>query len=263
MPELPDVQVFEDYLDQTALHQRIEHVYVSAKGLLDDVSASTLRSHLTGRALEGSRRHGKHLFVDAGEGGWLRLHFGMTGYLRYYAQDGAPPDHVRLRLDFAGDHHLAYSNTRRMGQIGLVDDVDAYLEAARLGPDALDPELDVARFREALAGRSGALKSTLMNQSVVAGIGNVYADEILFDAGVHPEAKTDALRAETVEALFGAMKRALRRAIEARVEDFPDDFLVPHRRDGAECPRCGGTVKKIEVSGRSAYYCRDHQTARR
>jgi formamidopyrimidine-DNA glycosylase len=190
MPELPDVQVFREYLDATALHQRIDDVTVSGAGeLLHDVSARTLRDRLKGRSLAGTRRRGKHLFAKLSGNGWLRLHFGMTGELAYFKRRREAPDHVRLRLDFANGYHLAYRNVRKLGEIGLVDDVVEFVEAEGLGPDALDPELDLGAFREALGKRRGSVKGALMNQEVVAGIGNVYADEILLAAGGRPPAR--------------------------------------------------------------------------
>jgi len=262
MPELPDVQVFKEYLDATALHRRIAHVYLSADDVLESVSSSTLRSRLQGRALESSRRHGKHLFAALDNAGWLRLHFGMTGLLKYYKNEDEAPDHLRLRLDFENGYHLGYKNTRKLGQIGLVDDVHEFIADAELGPDALSKDFGLDEFSEALAGRRGSIKGTLMNQSVIAGIGNIYSDEILFHAGVHPEAVAGDLDDETVKALFRAMRSVLQRAIEARVENFPDDFLLPHREDGAECPRCGSSLRKMRVSGRSTYFCPGHQRSR-
>ncbi|MDX1624214.1 MAG: DNA-formamidopyrimidine glycosylase family protein [Gemmatimonadota bacterium] len=259
MPELPDVEVFKEYLDATSLHQRIEVAHVLYEDLLRDVSASTVRRRLKGSELASSRRHGKHLFAEIGDDGWLRLHFGMTGELEYY-EDGERPDHAALVLDFPDDNHLAFLNTRRFGEIGLVDDVDAFVEERGLGPDALSDGFDRDDFREALSGRSGTVKSALMNQSRMAGIGNVYADEALFHAGIHPKASPKDLGEETIGELYRTARRVMRRAIEARVEQFPDDFLIPRREEGAECPVCGGEIEKIEVSGRPTYFCGEHQS---
>lgn len=258
MPELPDVQVFKEYLDSTSLHERIDHVYVSAEDVLE-VAPGTLRSHLQGKALQSSRRHGKHLFIDIEDDLWLRLHFGMTGLLKYYRKEDQAPDHIRLRLDFGNGYHLAYKNARKLGQIGLVEDVDAYIQETGLGPGALSDALDLRRFRELLEVRRGTIKGALMNQDLIAGIGNIYADEILFHAGIHPEAKVNELDDDGVEKVFRSMKSELQRAIDARVEDFPKNFLVPRREEGAKCPRCGGTIRKSQVSGRPTYFCPDHQ----
>lgn len=266
MPELPDVQVQKERLDATALHRRIEHVYVSADRILTGVSDTTLRRRLDGRTLRSSRRHGKHLFAEIEDDGWLRLHFGMTGRLAYYRDDGdgdgdgdgdlaGPPDHTRLRLDFSGGGHLAYVNVRRLGQIGLVDDPDAYVEAEGLGPDALDTAFDAGALGSVLEGRTAAVKSALTDQSRIAGIGNVYADEMLFQARIHPETPAGTLDEDDVRRLHEAMRRVLQAAIEARVEDFPDWFLLPRREEGGRCPRCGAELEKSRVSGRVTWTC--------
>jgi formamidopyrimidine-DNA glycosylase len=262
MPELPDVQVYKEYLDATALHQRIEAAVVEGgEELLRGVSARALRERLRGGSLRETRRHGKHLFAGLAGDGWLRLHFGMTGELRYYKRDDSAPDHVRLRLDFENGFHLAYRNVRKLGEIGWVEDPDAFVAAAGLGPDALDPGLDAAAFREALSGRRGTLKGALMNQGVVAGIGNVYSDEMLLRAGIHPAAKVSDLQADDLTRLHGAMGTVLREAVDARVdaERFPRAFILPRREEGAPCPRSGGPLAKARVAGRVTFYCPQDQ----
>jgi formamidopyrimidine-DNA glycosylase len=259
MPELPDVQVFQQYLDSNALRQRIRDVELSAAGMLAGVSGKTLRTKLIRRELVATRRHGKNLFVRLAGDGWLFLHFGMTGALKYFGDAERPPEFTRLRLDFANGHHLAYVNMRKLGKIGLVDDVDAFIAEQKLGPDALD--LDLAGFRRALAGRRGKIKATLMDQTVMAGIGNIYADEVLFAAGVDPRARTERLASATVRELHKAMRAVLAKAIEAGadVDNLPRSFLLPHRARGGRCPKCGRMLRQIKLGGRTTYLCPRHQ----
>ena len=269
MPELPHVQVLKEYVDATSLHRTVRHVYVSAEHTLADVSASTLRRHMEGRALDGTRRHGKQLFVSAEDDDWLRLHFGMTGSLEYFesgdgeGQDGdargPDPEHTRLRLDFEGGGHLAFINPRRLGAIGWVESPEAFVADEELGPDALDDAFDVESLQNALDGRRGTMKGALMDQGMVAGIGSVYADEILFQARIHPRTEPDALGSEAVETVHGQMRRVLRAGIDAVRDDFPDWFLLPHRHDDGTCPSCGTELKKIRVTGRSTWYCPEDQ----
>lgn len=256
MPELPDVEVFKRYLESTSLHREIEGVRVRDDRVLA-VSGSTLRRHLKGHELGGARRHGKLLFVEVeGTARTLLLHFGMTGEVTYY-EEGDEPGHTAVLLDFSDGSHLAYRNQRTFGRVGLVKDVDEYLEEEGLGPDPLAEGFGLREFRQALEGRAGAIKSVLMNQKVIAGLGNIYVDELLFRAGVHPESKVDALSRETVKELWNALKEVVDTAIEAEVdaERMPETYLLQRREEGAECPRCGGTVEKAKVSGRSTYYC--------
>ena len=259
MPELPDVQVLKEYVDATALHQPILDIHSEADELRETLPHATLESRLAGQEILSTRRYGKHLLLEVtGTGGWLRLHFGMSGGLRYYRGD-TPPEHTRLLLDFADGYHLAYTNQRKFGQIGWTEDVDAFVEAEGLGPDAMS--LDPESFKERLAGRRGSIKGTLMDQGVVAGLGNVYVDEILFQAGIHPESTTDELDESDLEHLFDTMHEVVDAAVAARAEreEMPESFLVHAREAGADCPRCGRPVEKIEVVGRPTYVCPHEQ----
>ena len=262
MPELPDVQVFKEYMDATCLHKRIHAVHLhDVDDLLKGTSASILRRNLKGGVLESTRRHGKHLFMEVGDRGWLVLHFGMTGFVEYFKVDpGRVLEHARLVLDFQGGHALAYVNIRKLGSLGWTRDVKAFVETAGLGTDALGISRD--GLAEFLENRRGSLKGTLMNQKLMAGLGNVYADEVLFRTGVHPKKVAGGVEEEEVDELHRNLQFVLRKAIEGRVEEFPPDFLIPHREEGAKCPRCGGTIRKTRVSGRATFFCEDHQKGR-
>src|SRR5206468_12664672 len=184
MPELPDVESFRRYFDATSLHQRIDDVDVRNAYVLKGVSGRELARRLKGRSFESTRRHGKHLFARADSNVWLRLHFGMTGSRRYFKGEEKAPPHTRVLFVFAKDYRLAFDDQRKFGQVGLLEDVDEFLRKRALGPDALD--IDVAEFKAKLARHRGAVKSILMNQRLIAGIGNIYADEILFHTRIHP-----------------------------------------------------------------------------
>lgn len=261
MPELPDVEVFKRYLDATALHQTVEEVTVEDPDLLEGVSGDALRRRLRGRELAGTRRHGKYLFAEAAGEGWLVLHFGMTGFLKYFRREDSAPDHPRLLLAFFDGYRLAYDCQRKFGAVGWTGDVDRFVADKGLGPDPLGADFGLAAFRARLDGRRGAIKPTLMNQEVLAGVGNVYSDEILFHAGIHPERKVPDLGEDDVAAIHRALGRVLEEAIRAQVDPhrLPDGYLLPRREEGAGCPRCAGTVRRKKVSGRSAYFCGDHQ----
>ena len=182
--------------------------------ILGDLPADRFMSMLAGNRLEASRRHGKHLLVRLARGGWLTLHFGMTGGLDWFEDLADDPPYDRVRLDFADGGHLAYVNRRMLGRVGLAEDADAFIAAEELGPDALDPGLDEAAFGAALAGRRRDLKSVLMDQALIAGVGNIYADEILFQARLHPQTAVDALSENRRGDLFRALKGVLATAVE-------------------------------------------------
>ncbi len=257
MPELPDVEIQKQYLDACALHKKIRQADVRDPSLVKGGSGRALERALEGKRLRSTRRHGKHLFASLDGGAWLRLHFGMTGDLAYGKLRDDEPEHTRLRLDFPNEYALAYTNMRKLGELELVEDPDGYVDEQKLGIDPLDRGFTIAALRDALRGRQGTIKSTLMNQQVLAGIGNVYSDEILLETGLHPKARPHHLRDETLEELHHAIKKVLRDAIKARVQPdrFPRRFILPHREEGAACPRCGRTLRQITISGRTSYFC--------
>src|SRR5437899_8833803 len=269
MPELPDVETFKRYLDATSLHQRITGVDVRSAYVLKGVSARELERRLKGRSFESSCRHGKHLFVRADGDLWLRLHFGMTGSLRYSKdQEQAPRPasaeasagrHTRVLFVFANAHCLAFEDQRKFGEVSLVEDVDEYLRKRGLGPDALD--ISLSQFSELLRTHRGAVKTILLNQKLVAGIGNIYADEILFRTRVHPATQISSLSGKTVTKLFRATRCILKRAIEANADValMPKSWLLPHRGKGGKCPGCGRKLRSATIGGRTAWFCAHRQ----
>jgi len=255
MPELPDVETFKRYLDATSLHQRISGVDVRSSYVLKGVSAYELARRLKGRSFESSRRHGKHLFVRADGDLWLRLHFGMTGSLRYFKHEEQAPKHTRVLLVFANAHRLAFEDQRKFGEVGLLKDVDEFLRKRALGPDAL--EIDLGEFKKILGKRRGAVKSILMNQRLIAGIGNIYADEILFRACMHPAREISRLGSKPLTKLFRATRYILEKAIAAKADmnQMPKSWLLPHRGKGGKCPRCGRGLRSSRIGGRTAWFC--------
>lgn len=259
MPELPDVENYCRYLKRHGLHKKIEGVAVNAPRILKGVSGPGLERALKGRTLERARRHGKHLLAAVDDGHWLAFHFGMTGRFEHFREGEDDPAYDRLRLDFAGGEHLAYVNKRMLGRVELVGDAGDFVRGKKLGPDAA--AVDEPTFRERLRGKRGAIKSALMDQSLFAGIGNVYSDEILYHSKVHPRTNVAALDDAAVKQLYRAMRRVLDLAVKrgAGTEDVarqvPKTWLLPHRRRDATCPRCGGQIATLKVQGRTAYIC--------
>jgi formamidopyrimidine-DNA glycosylase len=261
VPELPDVELYKRYLDEHALRQTIERVAVNDARILGDLPATAFVARLSGNRFEASRRHGKHLLVRLKKDGWLTLHFGMTGDLVYFQDEADDPPYDRVRFDFAGGRHLAYANRRMLGRVGLAEDADAFIVAEGLGPDALDRAFDLEAFTRAVEGRRRDIKSVLMDQSVIAGVGNIYADEILFQARLHPKTPVTSLDERQRAELFRQNKAVLQTAIEcgAGAEQFlerlPHDYLLPHRDKGGKCPRCGSPIATLKAAGRTSYYC--------
>lgn len=257
MPELPDVAVFKTYLDSTALHQKIKQVSVKEKRVLEGVSAREIRDRLKGASFKKSRRHGKYLFIETDGGGHLVLHFGMTGFLKYFKDMEKETDHDRLLFDFTNGYHFAFDCQRMFGQIGWIDSMADFMEEKGLGPDALSSDLSFTLFRERFSESGAMIKSALMNQGLIAGIGNIYSDEILFQAGIHPKTRSKNLDEDRLRKLFDKMRSVLETAIDCKAdpEAVPKHFLLPHRNEGEGCPGCGGEIRKEKIAGRTAYFC--------
>ncbi len=259
MPELPDVEVFRRYFDATSLNQTIDRVEVKAERMLEDTSSQKIRQDPVGKSFESTMRYGKNLFAKLDDNLWLLLHFGMSGFLKYYKNPEEAPNHPRVIFHFSNGYNLAYDNMRMFGKVRLLNDVGTYLQKQNLGPDALS--LEQEEFEEMLSQKRGMIKSALMDQSFIAGLGNIYVDELLFQAGVHPKSQTSALDEETVETIFNKMSMVLQTAINhnVNVQQLPENYLIHRRTPDIDCPVCGGKIRKDKISARSTYYCENHQ----
>lgn len=255
MPELPDVEIFRRYVESTSLHKKITKVSINNPELLTGTTRAQLEKTLRGNIFKTTKRHGKHLFIGLNQEKYLVLHFGMTGYIKYYRKPEEKPDHERFRCTFENQYHLAFSCQRKLGKISLTQNVAKFCSAHSLGPDA--NKLNEITFRDIISGSKSMIKSTLMDQGKIAGIGNIYSDEILFRAGIHPKRSSSKLTKEEMSNLFQAIRDVLQTATEknADPEQMPNHYLLPHRDGDGLCPNCGGNLKKIKASGRNCYIC--------
>ena len=255
MPELPDVETFKRYVDRTSLHRRISGVDVRSAYVLKGVSMDELARRLKGCRFESSRRHGKHLFVRTDGDFWLRLHFGMTGSLRYFKHEQRTPRHTRVLFVFANGHRLAVEDQRKFGEVGLLKDVDEFLKKRALGRDALD--ISLPQFKEIFGKHRGTVKTILLNQKLIAGIGNIYADEILFRARMHPAIAAASLSDKDLRVLFRATGYVLEKAIALKTDfnRLPKSWLLPHRGKCGRCSRCGRALKSATIGGRTSWFC--------
>src|SRR6185436_18924538 len=258
MPELPEVETYARYFAKHALHQRIVRVHVLDERILGDIRKETFIRKLKGCEFTETRRHGKHLFCRATAQprnratGWLHLHFGMTGDLAYYDTEQTPR-FSKVVFDFENGAHLAFEDARLFGLANIIASPDEFIRDRGLGPDPL--KLKYAGFAKLLEKRRGAIKSLLMSQEILAGLGNLYADEILFQTNIHPRRAVDRLGDADTRAIYTTMRRILRTAI---ARDLPPRALFHHREEGERCPRCGGTLRRTVVFGRTTYYCAKH-----
>ena len=254
MPELPDVEAFRKVLVSCARGRAIRRVEVRDAGVLHGVSARRLREGLEGRRFTGAERHGKWLLARTG-GPTLVLHFGMTGLLVCARPDDAAEPHDRVLFTVGADRQLRYRDQRKLQGLWLAEDESAVGRLlAGQGPDAL--EMDRERFEAALCARRGTIKTVLTNQSVVAGLGNLLADEILWRARVRPSAHSNELTEADRRRLYTQMRRTLRSAVPTGRVPPRDSWLTGHRdTPSPHCPRCGEPLRRSRLGGRTTVWC--------
>ncbi|RAJ98124.1 formamidopyrimidine-DNA glycosylase [Larkinella arboricola] len=274
MPELPEVEIYRLYLESSSLHQPIENIEVDDPNLLT-VPFTTLYETLVGRWFTGTRRIGKNLFVltdgpdPLDQPVIVHMHFGMTGDLAYYHSSLDRPKYARIVFHFRNGFNLGFICPRKFERIGLIDDIPAYLKRKKIGKDGL--AISLSELTEQIRRKKALIKPVLMDQSTVAGLGNWIVDEVLFQARVHPEKRTENLTDNEIRQLHDAIQLVLTTAIrhEAQYRDFTINFLIHVREwddspyDDVEahkfCPRCGTRIAKSEVGGRTTYFCPNDQ----
>jgi formamidopyrimidine-DNA glycosylase len=279
VPELPEVETIRRQLADRVSGRTIVDAQVLDPLWSAPVSPSAVEAGLLGRRVERLRRRGKYLIADLDEDRHLVMHLRMTGNLLWVAEQDDSPErpYLRVRLVLDDGNRLLFTDQRRFGTGLLIDGeelLDRYIDA-RLGPEPLDPGFTPEVLREAARGRTAPVKAFLLDQRRVAGIGNIYADEALFRAGIHPLMPVGRLRRADFERLHAGIVGALETGLAyqgASIDDYRDangaqgsmqnEFLV-HRREGLPCPRCGGTVTKLVAAGRATYVCRNCQHAPR
>jgi len=267
MPELPEVETIARSLRPRIVGRTIAGLDLLDPGLLRTGGRNGLGA-LRGRRVLGVRRRGKMLLVEIEGGRTLAFHLKMTGQFLFAAPAEPRDRHTRLAVRFAdGRDELRFRDVRKFGFMLCLAGApeSACGELALLGPEPL--ALGLAEFAAILKTRRGRVKSVLLDQRRIAGIGNIYADETLFAARVHPEKPASSLRPVEVERLFGSMKRILAAAIAAggsTLRDYRDadgnagDFQFDHKvygRTGEPCLACGAPIRMTRIGGRSSHFC--------
>lgn len=258
MPELPEVEGFRLYIENTALHQKITAFDCRDTRLLKQ-SKSHFEDAFIDNELTGTERIGKYLFIKTSGKKVLVVHFGMTGRPNYYKEEEERPKYGHIVLTFSNGFHFAFECRRKLGWWDLTDAIATYKKEHKLSDDAR--KLSLEDFKASLQSRKTDIKKVLMDQSVAAGVGNWMADEILYQAKIQPQSKVQNLSAENIESIYKAMKQVIEVALkhDAHHKDFPKDFLIHFRKDGAKCPHTGCHIEKIKVGGRTTYFSPEWQ----
>jgi formamidopyrimidine-DNA glycosylase len=259
MPELPEVNTFQRYFDETSLDQRIAEVQVHDDKIIRNVSGEAFADLLAGRTFTGSYRRGKYLFGELDNEDHVLLHFGMSGDLKYYEDAADRPKYERFAFHFDNGFKLGFDCPRKFARINYIKDLDQYLKEVKLGEDA--QRISEGYFLEKTEGRRGTLKGFLLNQSHFAGVGNLYADEICYQTRVHPASVVEAIPKKKRKEIFQKMQEVLEFAVNknAYYKDYPDDWLWQWREEGKVAPDGKSLVKSDKIGGRTTYFCEGWQ----
>ncbi|MFP4060841.1 MAG: Fpg/Nei family DNA glycosylase [Bacteroidales bacterium] len=254
MPELPDVEIFRRYAESKATRKTIKKVSGDEDQVME-ASARTIGRSINGHQFISTARKGKYLFMGTGNNKNVVFHFGMTGNFAYREKKSELPANTRFTIEFENGDLLGFVNQRKLGMVDLTDGIEEFCRKEEIGPDAL--EISQKDFIDLLKTREGSIKSALMDQSLVSGIGNIYSDEILFQAGWHPNKQVPDLSESDLEELYQKIHHVLELAIKRNADPakLPYTWLLPNREEGKKCPRCKGKIEKIKISGRGCYIC--------
>lgn len=267
MPELPDLEVIKEVLQRRVVGRRITSVEIPRPLVLRvlDPGASA-EELLRRRLLANIERRGKFLLLQTDKAPWIVVNFMLAGHFRLCPsrERKRTRDYVLFHLDDGSD--LRYNDTRGMGKIYITTDQLRVPGLAEMGPDALAPDLTREVFLARLKRCRGETKGILTRGACVAGIGNAYADEILFQAGIYPFRNRPSLSIEEQTALYDAMRQVLGESIALLRERMGDsihqkvrDFMLVHNRKGQPCPKCGRPISEVRAAQRATNFCRHCQ----
>ena len=258
MPELPEAEAARRRIEAGALNRTITGIELGEVTHVD-LPDKAGRDALVGHRFTRTHRHGKYIFAGSKSGPWLHIHLGMSGSVRVLEEDADLPDYVRFSVRFEGGSALHFRDPRKFGTLAVIDDPEAFVADKGLGPDAL--QIGDNAFAEAIGGTKGAVKSALMAQRKLAGVGNLWSDEALFRTGIDPETRGTDLGPEALRKLHRATHDILQAVVDtdATYSELPKDWLIHRREAGRACPRCDGEIAKKKVGGRTAYHCPSHQ----
>lgn len=267
MPELPEVETIRSDLAPLVTGRRIVGVDVDPGTieLLTRAPIEVLRANLVGRTVTGLGRRGKYLLFALDDGRTFVVHLRMTGRL-VWRESGAPPEPFeRAKLVFDDGHDLRWSDLRKFGTWTVVD--DAAHAVGKLGPEPIDADFTLGAFRRALAGRTAPVKAVLLDQRRMAGLGNIYVDEALFEARVRPDTPAGLVPPAATQRLYRAARSVLERGIANRGASFKDYvdgrgnpgtqhmYVQVFRRTGQPCFVCGTPISRSVVGGRGTHFC--------
>ena len=267
MPELPEVETIKEDFRELLAGSRIERAEVLDERLVEEPSPQEFADGLSGRTIEGARRRAKHLIVELDDGLRAVFQLKIGGQFMLVPPVEEPEKNLMLLLHLDGGRRLFLRDETEFSRARLLSEAALGKRLLDIGPEPLEGGFSVEYLKEAAGSRKAQIKPLLLDQSIVAGIGNIYVDEILYDARLHPRRKANTLSGEEWRSLHRAIRENLSGGIEHRgttvrlyrdVLDRPgshQDHLRVFERHGYSCPECAGEVIREKVGGRPTHYC--------
>ncbi len=265
MPELPEVETVKNDLIPLVVGRKVTGVNLLWEGIVRKITPNEFREGLTGRKIQGIKRRGKYLLFGLNGGETLIAHLKMSGALIAGNCDTKKEKYARAVLQFDDGTCVIFRDPRKFGRMWLVKDTSTII--GELGPEPLEDDFTPGLLAQRLKGRKAPIKALICDQHIIAGVGNLYADEALFMAKIHPLSLGGGISAQRIKRLHDAIIQVLRKGIKnkgASIENYvrPDGnpgtahlkFLMP-RKAGTPCTRCGTPVERITVRGRGTYFC--------
>ena len=275
MPELPEVETMVRRLREPIVGRTIVGVSLDWNRMVGRPTPAEFRRRLPGLTVRSIDRRAKYLVFALSERSkpgaaksartaaptqFLLIHLKMSGKLNVTARDQPFNKHDHVIFDLDDGQQLRFNDVRKFGRVYLLNDPEEI--TGKHGPEPLEPAFTLPNFRKLVKSRSGAIKPLLLNQTFLAGIGNIYADEALWRAKIHPLRKVDSLRAAEIAALYRSIRQTLRRAIHDQGTDAGDGVIAGgdyrprvYGREGRPCLRCHQPISKITVGQRGTHYC--------
>ncbi len=269
MPELPEVETVKRTLAKYLIGQKIIQVSVYQETVIKIPDVNEFKNEIINKTITDIDRRGKYLIFGLSEGYKMVIHLRMTGQLVYGEKTMPVKKHTHVIFELSDGRELRFTDQRRFGRIWLVpeDELLGVSGLCTLGPEPLRDDFCWEAFQSQLSKRQTRIKALLLDQSFIAGIGKIYADEILYRSQIHPERKAASLSKDEAARLFSEVQSTLKEAIAHRGTTFSDyvdgrgekgtyqNYLNVYQQLGKKCPRCGADIERVKVGSRSAYYC--------
>lgn len=263
MPELPEVETTVGELKNKVIGRKILKVWTDFEKMFKP-SFLEFQKGVSGETIKEISRRGKNIIIKLSSGNYILIHQKLTGHLLYGKDIKENFVHLIFFLDKG---QLALSDLRKFAKVVFIPDLKNYPDYYKLGPEPLNREFTLEKFKETLQQTQAKIKKVLMDQEKIAGIGNIYSDEILFAAKISPLREVRKLTEKEIQILYQAIKKILKKAVEAKgtsVSDYRrpsgekgnfEKFLKVYRHEGQPCPCCGTKIKRLKFGGRSAHFC--------